>query len=62
MIYPNEDADIDTKYRHIVKIYIENPSDRQYHFMRITSRQYGKQSKHESWLCLIGLIETWDMT
>jgi len=49
--------DNEEKYRYLVII----ATISQNHFISLLAGGHGDHIKHRTWLCLMGLMETWDM-
>ena len=52
----------DELYRHYAAVLFENATARKYYFEKMSRDSgFSKETRHHAWLCLMGLIETWDM-
>lgn len=49
------------EYRYLVNELNIYEHAKQYYIHRLTSRDISKSQKHDTWLYLTGLIETWDI-
>lgn len=54
--------DKDEQYKYYAEVIFSEASTREYYFEHTAADSgYSERTKHCVWLCLMGLMETWDM-
>lgn len=54
--------DKDEQYRYYAAVLFSEATTREYYFEHTAAgSDYSKRTKHCVWLCLMGLMETWDI-
>lgn len=54
--------DKDEQYRYYAAVLFSEATTREYYFeYTAVGSDYSERAKHCVWLCLMGLMETWDM-